>query len=214
MKTQIQALLACALFAALPSATLAQKQATGKKLYCWNENGIQVCGDALPPSALDRARTEINPRSGMRTGEIPRALTGDERAAAELAAQQAAAAAEVEAAARRRDLAMVESYVTEADLRRAYGERITLVEESLKTSRLTIANLRQSLLSLLRQAAELELQSRPVGKPLTDSILRQHADLSRLQGMLRRQLQERAELGDDLDQALQRYREMKSTAQG
>src|SRR3546814_17752408 len=69
---------------------------------------------------------------------------------------------ETEAAAMRRDLAMVESYATQDDLRRAYGERITLVEESLKTSRLGLVNLRQSLLSLLRQAADLELQSKPV----------------------------------------------------
>lgn len=214
MKTQTHALLACTLFAMLPLTALAQK-AAGKKLYCWNENGVQVCGDSLPPSAVDRARTEISSGSGLRTGEVPRALTADERAAAALAETAAAAAAEAEAAARRRDLAMVESYVTEADLRRAYGERIALVEESLKTSHLSIDNLHQSLLSLLRQAAELELQSKAVHKPLADSIISQHADLLRLQSLRDRQLQERASLGDDLDQALQRYRDLKTPpAQG
>src|SRR3546814_5819946 len=64
-----------------------------------------------------------------------RSPTDEERAAAADARRQAAREAEAEAAAMRRDLAMVESYATEDDLRRAYGERITLVEESLKTSR-------------------------------------------------------------------------------
>lgn len=209
MDYNIRGIVACAVLATLPLAGHAQKQGA-KKLYCWEENGVQVCGDALPPSALDRARTEINPGSGLRTGAVPRALTQEERAEAAVAAKAAAEAAELEAVARRRDLAMVESYVTEADLRRAYGARITLVEESLKTSQLNIAAVRQSLLSLLRQAAELELHAKPVGAPMTANILRQHADLRRMQGMQDKQLRERASLGDELAQAVQRYRDLKT----
>ena len=69
------------------------------------------------------ARTEINAKSGMHTGEVARAFTAEERAAAAAAADQAQVAADADAARERRDLAMVESYGTEADLRRAFGER-------------------------------------------------------------------------------------------
>src|SRR3546814_15379787 len=110
----------------------------------------------------------------------------------------------------RRDLAMVQSYATEDDLRRAYGERITLVEESLKTSRLGLVNLRQSLLSLLRRAADLELQSKPVYKALGDNIQRQHGDLLRQQAILEQQAQDRTSPGRDLEQALERYRALQS----
>ena len=41
-----------------------------KKLYCWNEHGRKVCGDALPPEAADSARTEISAKSGLQTGEV------------------------------------------------------------------------------------------------------------------------------------------------
>jgi hypothetical protein len=140
---------------------------------------------------------------------VPRALEPDERTAAAAAARQAAEDAEQEAARQRRDLAMVESYATEADLRRAYGERIILVEESIKTSQLGTANLRQSLLNLLRQAAELELHAKPVGKTLADSIQAQHADLLRQQATQVKQLADRASLGSDLEDALGRYRAMK-----
>jgi hypothetical protein len=204
--------LAAALLALLPLAAAAQKSAptgTDKKLYCWDEGGVQVCGDTLPASALDRARTEISARSGLRTGAVPRALEPDERAAAAAAARQAADDAEAEAARQRRDLAMVESYATEDDLRRAYGERIILVEEALKTSQLGMTNLRQSLLNLLRQAAELELHAKPVGKVLAESIQTQHADLLRQQATQVKQLADRASLGSDLDDALGRYRAMK-----
>src|SRR5690606_18659942 len=190
-------------------AALEQKAPADKKLYCWDENGVQVCGDTLPASALDRERTEISARSGARTGQVPRALTTDERTAAALAARAAADAELAEAERHRHDLAMVESYATEDDLRRAYGERITLVEESLKTSELSLANLRQSLLSLLRQAAERELLEQPVGKALADGIQSQHGDLLRQQAIMERQLADRASLGSDLDGALERYRSMK-----
>ena len=49
--------------------------AAGKKIYCWDEGGRRVCGDALPASAVDRARTEISAKSGMATGQVGRALT-------------------------------------------------------------------------------------------------------------------------------------------
>lgn len=209
MRTR-QIWLTCGLLlAAVPA--IAQDKTPAKKIYCWNEDGHKICGDALPADAVDSARTEISAKSGMAVRSVDRALSDEERAAAAAAQKQAALQAEAVAAQKRRDLAMVESYATEADLRRAYGERITLVEESLKTSRLGIINLRQSLLSLLRQAAELELQSKPVGKALAGNIVRQHGDLLRQQAIMQEQLHDRASLGSDLEQALERYRALKGS---
>lgn len=210
MKTMIAG-LACVLL--LATATAAAQDKAAKKIYCWEEDGHKVCGDALPADAVDAARTEISARTGIAVRSLERAPTDEERAAATDARKQAARDAEAEAAAKRRDLAMVESYATEDDLRRAYGERITLVEESLKTSRLGLVNLRQSLLSLLRQAADLELQSKPVRKALGDNIQRQHGDLLRQQAILEQQARDRASLGSDLEQALERYRSLKTPDQ-
>jgi hypothetical protein len=209
MKTTITG-LACAALLVATAAGAQSKAPANKKIYCWNEDGHKVCGDALPADAADAARTEISARTGIAVRSVERAPTDEERAAAAVASKQAALDAEAEAATKRRDLAMVESYATEDDLRRAYGERITLVEESLKTSRLGLANLRQSLLSLLRKAADLELQSKPVSKALTGSIVRQHGDLLRQQVILEQQRQDRQSLGSDLEQALARYRALKA----
>jgi len=200
----------CCILLLASAAVLAQNKTPSKKVYCWDEGGHRVCGDALPASATDSARTEISAKTGLAVRSLDRAMTDDERAAAALQNKQASIAAEAEAARMRRDLAMVESYATEDDLRRAYGERITLVEESLKTSRMGIINLRQSLLSLLRQAADLELQEKPVGKPLTGNIVRQHNDLLHQQDVLQEQLRDRESLASDLDHALVRYRDMKT----
>lgn len=191
------------------SATAQTAAPAEKKIYCWNESGRKVCGDALPASAVDSARTEFSVKSGMATGSVDRALTDDERSAAAVAAEAARRQAEADAMQKRRDLAMVESYMTEDDLRRAYGERTALLDETLKASRLGVSNLRLSLLSLLRQAGDMELADAPVTRKLTDSIQRQHAELLRQRQILLAQEEDRAELDRELADSVQRYREMR-----
>ena len=192
-----------------PAAAKPGQTASEKKIYCWNEGGRKVCGDALPASAANSARTEISSRSGMTTGRMDRALTGSERSAADEAAEVARKQAEVLALQQRRDLAMVESYMTEADLRRAYGERTALLDETLKASKLGLSNLRLSLLALLRQAGDKELGGEPVIKPLADSIREQHGELLRQQQILLTQQQDRATLEHELQDSLRRYRDLK-----
>ena len=184
------------------------KPSAEKKIYCWNEGGRKVCGDALPASAANSARTEISTRSGMTTGRVDRALTGSERSAADQAAELARKQAEALALQQRRDLAMVESYMTEADLRRAYGERTALLDETLKASKLGLSNLRLSLLALLRQAGDQELAG-PVIPRLSKSIRDQHADLQQQQQILLAQREDRATLETELQDSLRRYRILK-----
>jgi hypothetical protein len=201
-------LLAAALLCALAAGAAAQEKA-GKKLYCWEENGRKVCGDALPADAAGAARTVFNARTGTRTGEVARALTPEERAAAALAAAEAARTAAERAAIERRDQAMAQSYNTEADLRDAFQERIDLLDETVKASRLGVASLRQSLLGLLRRAGELELAGKPVPRATAGNITSQHAELRRRERLLVQQLADRAALDDELARVLQRYRELK-----
>lgn len=203
---------AIALALAAGSAGAQKNPAGQKKLYCWTQNGSKVCGDALPPEAADAARTEISARSGLRTGQVARALSGSERVAAAQAADLARRQAEVEAMRARRDLAMVESYMTEADLRRAYGERTSLLDESLKAGTLGVSNLRLSLLGLLRQAGDLELARKPVTKKLADAIQNQHRELRHQQDILVVQRRDRAELESELVDAVQRYRALKAAS--
>ncbi len=210
-------LVAVALGASAADAAAQQKPGAAKaekKLYCWNENGRKVCGDALPASAVDSARTELSVRSGRPVSALGEKLNAEQRAAAAESERLARLAADAEVARRRRELAMVESYGTEDDLRRAFDERIVLVEEGLKTSRMSVANLRQSLLSLLRQANDTELQGKPVAKALAVNIQSQHADLLRQQSIMRDQMEERASLGADLEHAVERYRALKRPQTG
>jgi hypothetical protein len=204
IRTSTIALAMCCLLAGGAAA-----QEKGKKLYCCNENGHKTCGDTLPPGASDLARSEISAASGLHTGEVARALTAEERAAAAVAAQQAQASADAEAARVRRDLAMIESYASEDDLRRAYGERISLLDDAVKASVLGEANLRASLTSLLNQAGDLELAGKPVPPTILANLRSQHLELQKQQRILAAQRRDRAGLDDELGDALTRYRALK-----
>ena len=204
----------CIVLLLAPALALAQRGDAERRVYCWEEGGRKICGDALPASAVDAARTEISAATGMVRSQVGRALSDEEKAAAAAEARRAAEQAEAEAAERRRDVAMVESYTTEADLERAYDNRIILIDESIKTSQMGVANLRMSLLTQLRQAAEAELHGKPVNKPLRDNIVGQHADLMRQQAILELQLREREELDASLRDARERYRELTASRRG
>ncbi|GAB3344526.1 hypothetical protein [Lysobacter tyrosinilyticus] len=203
--------LALALIAALFAAPVgAQTKAPAKKLYCWNEAGRKVCGDALPATATDSARTEFSAKSGMPTARVDRALTAEERAAAAAQARLSEQAQFQAQAQSMREHAMAESYATEADLRRAFGERMALLDDTIKAAQLSIGGLRQSLISLLRQAGEAELSGKPVPANLSGTIQTQHAELMRQQTMLVSHRQDRSAIDTELAHALDTYRGLKA----
>jgi hypothetical protein len=203
-------LLACTFLVATSGlAFAAQPTSKAKKLYCWQENGAKVCGDALPAHAVDSARTEFNAKSGRTTGQVGRALTGTEREVAEAQAKAQREAAVLAEAAARRDRAMAESYATEADLRRAFGERQAVMDETVKASRLGVEGRRQTLIALLRRAGENELSGKAVPKAAHNNVRVQHDLLLRQQAALVQQLAEREVIDEELAAALERYHELK-----
>src|SRR5690606_35725304 len=122
----------------------------------------------------------------------------------------AAAEAAAEAERKRRDLAMVESYASEDQLRRAYGERTVLVDEGIKASLLGEAALRRSLVTLLDQANALELEGKKVPASLLDGMRARHSELKKQQRILADQRAERAALAVGMADAIARYRALKT----
>lgn len=197
------------LLLAVGTASAQQKDATAKKLYCWNEGGRRICGDALPASAVNNARTEINAKSGLPGAHIDRVLTAEEQAA--LAARQAEARAQADQAAAeaRHDFALGESYDSEDALRRAFKIRYELMDEGLKTSKLAIDNQHLALLQMLQAAADAEMKDGKVSAKLAQNVLTQRASVVDAQESFRIQQQERAGLDAKLEDALIRYRKAK-----
>lgn len=211
---KLKPLLLVAFLLPLAAADALQAQNQNRRLYCWDEGGRRVCGDALPAEAAARAREEFSASSGRRTGEVARAPTADELAQAQAQAEQQRAADEAEAARQRRDLAMIESYATEADLHRAYSERIALVDAGIEGSELGQTSLRTSLVNELQQAADLELAGKTVPEAKVDAIRNFRNELDKQVRVLSQQRAERLALDGELADALARYRRLKGEQDG
>ena len=207
------ALLAAVAVAVVAAPGVAQDKPAAKKLYCWNQNGARVCSDTLPPEAVNQARDEFNVKSGMRSAEVQRAMSSDERAAAAASEQQRQADLAAEQMRKRTDQAMLMSYQSEDDLRRVFNERIAIVDNNIHTARFNVTSLREGLASMLRAAGDRELAGQAVADKLAGDIQQRHRELMaqlRLQGSFE---QQRTALDGEITDIRQRYRAMKG-AQG
>jgi len=194
----------------LPAPAMAQQKAANKKLYCWDQDGQRVCADTLPAEAAGMARDEISASSGMRTGQVQRALTPEERAALAEEEQRRQLDAMAEETRRRTEQAMLITFQDENELRRVFSERVTLVENSIETARYNVASLREGLVTLLRTAAERELAGKPVAEKLAADIRQRHAQLLYHQLLQRNFERQRAALDGEIEATLERYRALKS----
>lgn len=170
-------LLAAVAAAVVAAPAIAQDKPAAKKLYCWNQNGARVCSDTLPSEAVNQARDEFNVNSGMRSAEVQRAMSSDERAAAAASAQQRQADLAAEQMRQRTDQAMLMSYQSEEGLRRVFTERIAIVDNNIHTARFNVTSLREGLASMLRSAGDRELAGQAVADKLAADIQQRHREL-------------------------------------
>jgi hypothetical protein len=191
----------------------AQDKEKGPKLYRWVDKEGKVHFDqALPPEAVNQARREFSTKSGSVVGSVDRALTPEERAqqaAAEQAAIEAAAAANEQ---KRQEDIMMASYETEADLRRAYGERITLLEMTLESTDISIKSLRENLATILAQASDTELDNRRVLDERVKTIRELHAEKMQQEALQVNRRVDLAALNAEFARMLTRYRELRGGA--
>lgn len=206
----VRKMLSLAVMAAVLAAGAAGAQDKGKKLYRWvDKDGKVQFTDALPPEAVDQARTEINADSGMATSSLGRALTPQERAAKEALDAQTATATKEAERVRQTEEAMIASFQDEAELKRSFGIRTDLLQQTLEAIEAGIGSQRASLASLLADASEAELAGRPVNPKQASSIRELHTEMAKQQQMLVLKQVELGDLDKELVRLVKRFREMK-----
>lgn len=209
----IRALLSLAVMSGLLASGVADAQKPPqKKLYRWvDKDGKVQFSDALPPEAVDQARTEFNANSGSTTAQVDRALTEEERIAkAEADRLQAIAEKEAEQA-RKTEAAMIASFQNEDELKRSFNNRIDLVKQTLEAIEAGIASQRASLASLLADAAENELAGKATPAKKATDIRNLHDEMTRQQQMLVLKQGELVELDEELARLVERFREIKGS---
>lgn len=183
--------------------------ATPKKLYCWNKGSERICSDALPQEAVNSAREEFNLRSGMRSGEVQRALTDEERADAAAQAAQQRLDLAAEQTRQRTEQAMLATYESEDDLRRVFAERSGILGNNIHTASYNVASVRDALVTLLASAGNRELDGQPVPDKQAERIRERHAELVAQRRMQASFEQQRRALDVEIESTLQRYRLLK-----
>ncbi|HEV2607258.1 MAG TPA: DUF4124 domain-containing protein [Xanthomonadaceae bacterium] len=205
----LAAIIAALLFA--PAALAADP--TAPKLYHWvGADGKDHYGDTLPPEALTQARQEISKNSGMTLKSVDRSLTLEERAAAQVKADADAKAAEAIEKAKQNDQVLLASYPSEAELKRAYDERISSLTETLKATRIGMQGQQEGLSSLLIAASNLELSNKPVNAKLATSIKSTHALLLEQQTSETQQEGQVAKLLQESAATMEHYRSIEAAA--
>lgn len=199
----------CTLSIAAVLALLAAP-ADAQRLYRWvDADGKVHYTDTLPPEAVDKARDELS-RSGMTVNRVDRALTPEERAAAEAEAAERQREADAVAEREKMDAVLLGSYQSEADLKRAYGERFDLLDQSLEAARVGIRSQEKSLDDLLTHAAGLERSGKPVPATVQSSINSARIQVNQQREFLTRRERERESLQQEYDTVLARYRALRS----
>ena len=205
--------LCLALVAAMLVAGIASAQEKGPKLYRWVDKQGKVHYDqALPPEAVDQARREFSAKTGTAVGSVDRALTPEERAQIEADAKAAAEAAVAANEQKRLEDIMMASYLTEQDMRRAYGERISLLTMTIESTDISIKSLRENLATLLQQASDTELDNRRVLDDRVQTLRELHSEKVKQQNLQATRRADLAALNSEFARMLARYRELRGTA--
>jgi hypothetical protein len=204
-------LLATAVALALASPATAQKKGApppkSKKLYRWvDADGKVQISDTLPPDQVGAARSEISAGTGRTTGTVARELTPEEKLAQAAELARAQGEAERLAEQKRNEDAMLASYLTEDDLRRAYGERISLLKQTLESTDVSLLSLRSSLAMQLADASESELANRKVDDKRQGKIRELHNELLRQRQFQANRHLELMALDAEFVRMLERYR--------
>lgn len=186
--------------------------APAKKLYCWNDGKERICSDALPADAVNNAREEFNASSGLRSGQVQRALNEEERTEAAVAEAQLKLDAMALETRQRTEQAMLSTYASEADLRRVFSERVAILDNNVTTASYNVASLREALFTALASAGDSELAGRPVGEKLASTIHRRHAELMAQQRMQATFERQRQELDTEVEETVQRFRLLKGAS--
>jgi len=207
----MRSLLSVAVIATLLFAGIADAQQNKpKKLYRWvDKEGKVQFSDTLPPEAVDQARTEISSQSGLATAVVERALTPEERAAQAIIDAALAKATQEAEQIRQTEEAMIASFQTEADLKRSFEVRTSLLQQTLDAIEAGIASQRASLSALLSDASDAELAGRSVNARQASTIRELHSEMAKQQQMLVLKQGELVDLDQELLHLVNRFREIK-----
>lgn len=182
-------------------------------IKCWkNDDGVRECGNTVPPEYAQKAHREVT-ATGVTVSTTARAKTKEElRLQREEAARQAAIQAEEARKIRERktkDRVLLNTYTTEKDLTLAHESQVAAIDIRLDHSDKIVKQLKASLEQLHAQAADLERGGKTITPELKSKMTKVQKQLEDSHSFSERLRIQKAELAEQFQQDLNRYRELK-----
>ncbi len=174
MRSAWLALLALGLL----SAPAAPAQNGARVTYCCSDaRGVQVCGDILPQACYGRSYREIDP-NGLVRRQVDAPMTAEERARRDAEVQRKRAEERRVLEQRRKDMALLNTYVDEADILFQRDRKVRELEE-------IIAKLDERLQEELKKSEALKNEAefylnKPMPTELRKDISGNQADIAAL----------------------------------
>jgi hypothetical protein len=210
MRSHTSLVLTAALTLALAAGSAAAAESK-PKIVCWKDKAGKVvgCGDRIPPEYMDAATQELDRRG------VTRKTTGTVEEEARRAAQEEELKKQKEeelkrtAEQRRRDMALLNTYVSEAEIDQRRDRELAEVDRLLTQFHGLHkgASARHSDASTRLAAAE------KAGKPsdaLKDEVARAEAEKAKLERGIAAREKEKTDIRNTYAETKRRYAELKS----
>jgi hypothetical protein len=202
---QATVLLVAALGAAL-CAVAPRTQA--QHFYRWvDDQGNVQYTDKIPPSEIEKARTELSP-DGMRVTEVPPAKTPEEiqreRELERLRAQQQRLIEEQKA----EDRVLLRTFRSLDDMIMVRDGKISAIDVMIQVTKSNIQRQRDWLLQLRAEAADLERAGEPVTEQLEGRIASTERALKQALATILEREQQKQEIRDNFARDMKRFRQL------
>ncbi len=182
---------------------------SSRKLYKWvDEKGVVHYGDSIPPQYAKQDRRVLNER-GVEVGRLEA-----EKSDAERDAEQARLQATADA--RQRDQILLTTYVSVAQIEELRDQRLGLIEDQIKVTRLYIDTLTDRLKGLQTRAQffrpySSNANAKPMSDIMAEDLVRAVNELRAQERNLQSKRAEQDGLRREFQTDIQRYKELKGT---
>jgi hypothetical protein len=202
MRTQILTLVAASLM-------LVSQGAFAKIYKCTDTKGKVYYSQSYDPKLCGGGGSQLNDQ-GLPVKTLQRQKTPEEIAAEREKAKRDADAKVIADAQAQQDRALMMSYTSEEDLKRARDQELEVVQASANTTKMSLASQEKALAEILAHAATFERAKKPVPQVTADQlkIVRQQIETTNRQLLERQADYKRVEASFQAKFA--RYRELKS----
>jgi len=191
------------LFLLLAGATLPAWAA--KTFCCLDENGVQACGDLLPPQCYGRAYREVS-EHGTTLRQIEAPLTAEQRALREAQAKRKKEEERIAIEERRKNQALLETYASDKDIDFMRDRMLTDLESVHKQA---LERYQEALKRKQHLDNEAEFYKRkPMPPELATEIKNNDFDLAAQQAAMAAKLKEMEAVRTKFTEEKKRYLEL------